>query len=275
MRCMESDLKLNLRYVAKKKVDLVLLKEFLDEKAHLYNNRSFIDKDPISIPHQFSRKEDIEISGFLAATISWGNRAAILKNANRLTDLMDRSPHDFVLHHTPKDLERLNTFVHRTFNGEDCKFFVRALRNIYVNEGGMEKAFASETGGSLKDNIIAFRNKFIGVKHEKRSEKHISDPGKKSSAKRLCMYLRWMVRKDKRGVDFGIWNSLTSSQLCLPLDVHTGNVSRKLGILQRKQNDWVAVEEVTSVLRMFDPKDPVKYDFALFGLGVDKKLDEL
>jgi uncharacterized protein (TIGR02757 family) len=246
------------------------LKSFLDEKYLLYNNRSFIETDPISIPHLFTKKEDIEIAGLLSATIAWGQRKSIITNANKLVRWMDHSPHDFILNYSEKELAPFKTFVHRTFNGDDCVFFIRSLRNIYRNHKGLENVFAEglyANDADIKNALVSFRTIFLEIKHLKRSEKHISNPLAKSSAKRLCMYLRWMVRKDNKGVDFGIWKKISASQLCLPLDVHTGNVSRKLGLLKRKQNDWQAVEEITNVLKQFDPKDPVKYDFALFGLG--------
>jgi len=251
------------------------IKELLEEKYLQYNAADFIENDPIGIPHLFSKKEDIEIAGFLAATIAWGNRKSIIKNASNLMNLMDDAPHDFILNYSPKELLRFKTFVHRTFNGTDVIFFISSLRNIYKDHYGLENAFAKGMKSKdvdVKNAIIHFRNLFLETKHQKRSEKHVSDPEKNSSSKRLCMYLRWMVRDDKKGVDFGIWKKIKPSQLCLPLDVHTGNVSRKLGLLARTQNDWKAVEEITHVLRQLDPKDPVKYDFALFGLGVNKEL---
>lgn len=266
--------------------DFSHIKEFLDESYFKYNRANFIENDPIQIPHLFTKKEDIEIAGFLAATIAWGNRKSIINNATKLVRYMDFAPHDFILNHTKKDLKPFENFVHRTFNGKDCIFFLQSLKNIYQNHGGLEMAFGSEatnytknTNSILSENscsswqtkqrIISFRKLFLETKHLPRSEKHISNPEQKSSAKRLCMFLRWMVRKDKQGVDFGIWKTISPSELCLPLDVHTGNVSRTLGLLTRKQNDWQAVEEITSVLKTFDNKDPVKYDFALFGLGVE------
>jgi uncharacterized protein (TIGR02757 family) len=248
------------------------IKDLLDEKVVYYNQRPFIEQDPISIPHLFTKKEDREIAGFLAATIAWGNRRSILNNAMRLMNWMDMNPHDFILNHSEKDTVPFKSFVHRTFNGTDCLFFIRSLQNIYKKHGGLEAAFDAGPRSDLKEKIMRFRKIFLEVKHPSRSEKHISDPGKKSSAKRLCMFLRWMVRNDKKGVDFGIWKNISSSELCLPLDVHTGNISRKLGLLTRKQNDWQAVEEITNVLRSFDPKDPVKYDFALFGMGVNRDI---
>ena len=258
--------------------DLKNIKEFLDEKYFHYNNKSFIENDPISIPHLFSKKEDIEIAGFLAATIAWGNRKSIITNSQKLMTWMDNSPHEFIIHHTKKDLKPFEKFVHRTFNGIDCVFFIESLKNIYKNHKGLEATFSSndkEANKGLKSNIAKFRELFLETTHLKRSEKHISNPLQKSSSKRLCMYLRWMVRQDKMGVDFGIWKNISPAQLCLPLDVHTGNVSRALGLLNRKQNDWQAVEEVTDILRSMDPNDPVKYDFSLFGVGVDKVLGKL
>lgn len=251
------------------------IKELLEERYLKYNNRTFVPNDPVSVPRKFRKKEDIEIAGLLAATISWGNRKSIIANAEKLVTWMDMAPHEFILNHATSDLKPFEKFVHRTFNGNDCVFFLRALQHIYINHGGLEAVFALnnnqvETG--LKYRIANFRTAFFETKHLQRSEKHVSNPLQKSSAKRLCMFLRWMVRNDKKGVDFGIWKSISSAELCLPLDVHTGNVSRKLGLLKRKQNDWQAVEEITAQLQMFDKHDPVKYDFALFGLGVDKAI---
>jgi uncharacterized protein (TIGR02757 family) len=246
------------------------VKDLLDEKYVLFNNSDFIQTDPISIPHQFSKKEDIEIAGLLVATIAWGQRTSIINNGNKLMRLMNDEPHDFILNFSKKDALRFNGFVHRTFNSVDCIFFLNALRHIYTKHGGLEAAFSngfSDSETDVKNAITNFRTLFLNTTHQIRSEKHISNPSAKSSAKRLCMFLRWMVRKDTHGVDFGIWKLIKPSQLCLPLDLHTGNVSRKLGLLQRTQNDWQAVEEITSVLREFDEKDPIKYDFSLFGLG--------
>lgn len=248
--------------------DFKLVKELLDEKYFQFNNTSFIETDPISIPHQFSKKEDIEIAGFLVATIAWGQRKSIINNGNKLMRLMNDEPYEYILNFSKADEKRFTDFVHRTFNPIDCVFFLKSLKNIYVNHGGLEKAFGiSKNDIDVKNAIVNFRNTFLSIQHPSRSVKHLSNPESKSSAKRLCMYLRWMVRQDKLGVDFGIWKNIKSSQLCLPLDVHTGNVSRKLGLLTRTQNDWQAVEEITNVLRQFDKKDPIKYDFSLFGLG--------
>ncbi|NND64004.1 MAG: TIGR02757 family protein [Flavobacteriaceae bacterium] len=248
------------------------LKEFLDEKAEFYENKKFVGTDPIQIPHQFSKKEDIEISAFLVATIAWGNRTSIINNGTRLMQLMDHSPSDFILNHTKSDLSRFDSFVHRTFNGEDAKCFMGALQNIYRNHGGLEALFSlNNKENRLQEAIHNFKQVFFSVPHLARTEKHVSDPLKNSAAKRINMYLRWMVRDSKKGVDFGLWNSLKPSQLSCPLDVHTGNVARKLGLLDRHQNDAKALEILDDALREMDPIDPVKYDFALFGLGAFEK----
>lgn len=250
------------------------LKEFLDHKYNEYNVPGFIQDDPISIPHSFSKKEDIEISGFLAATIAWGNRKSIINNAEKLMKLMGYFPHEFLMNASDKDLTGFSEFVHRTFNGTDTVYFLKALRNIYTNHGGLEDVFTLgyNTNGNLKGTLAYFRQVFFELPHETRTEKHVANVLKKSTGKRLCMYLRWMVRNDGRGVDFGLWKGISSSALMLPLDVHTRTISQKLGLLERTQNDWQAVEEVTSNLAKFDPNDPVKYDFALFGLGVNGEL---
>lgn len=248
------------------------LKEFLDSKVYEYNTPSFIETDPILIPHRFSLKEDIEISGFLTATIAWGNRKTIIKNANRMVYLMGNSPYDFVMHHTDKQLEPLQDFVHRTFNGKDFIGFINGLKHIYLNHGGLEQVFTSyQEQGTLQPTITKFKELFFEAPLLARTQKHISNPLKGSSAKRINMYLRWLIREDNAGVDFGLWKSISSSSLSCPLDVHSGNVARKLGILMRKQNDTKAVAELDQSLRKMDPDDPVKYDFALFGLGVFEK----
>ncbi len=243
------------------------LKEFLDEKVHQYNHPNFITSDPIQIPHLFTLKEDIEIAGFLAATIAWGNRKMIINNAHKMMQLMGHSPYDFVMSHTDEQLEALSQFVHRTFNGTDFIGFIKGLQNIYQNHNGLEAVF-SKPASSLQHAIANFKTKFFEIPHASRTEKHISDPLNGSAAKRINMYLRWMVRKDTNGVDLGIWKNIEAAQLSCPLDVHSGNVARKLGLLQRTQNDAKAVLELDTQLRLLDAKDPVKYDFALFGLGV-------
>jgi uncharacterized protein (TIGR02757 family) len=246
------------------------IKSLLDDRVKRYNNLDFIETDPIQIPHQFSRKEDIEIAGFLAATIAWGQRKSIIKNANLLMDLMDNSPYEFIVEGYPgSDWQSVRHFVHRTFNGTDCLFFFSSLKNIYLNHNGIEKVFTKgfQTDGTVFGALKHFRKVFLEIPHDRRVMKHISDVTANSGAKRLNMYLRWMVRQDENGVDFGLWKDIPMSALMLPLDVHSGDVSRALGILNRKQSDWKAVEEITAILRDFDPSDPIKYDFALFGMG--------
>ncbi len=248
------------------------LHEFLDLKVEEYNRPVFLASDPIQIPHTFSFKQDIEISGFLTATIAWGNRKSIIKNATILMELMDQAPYQFVMEHTDKDLRSLEAYVHRTFNGSDLQYFIPALKHIYTKHDGMEAVFSRHAQKStLQPAITKFREYFFELPHEQRTKKHISDPGKGSAAKRINMFLRWMIRDAGTGVDFGIWKSLSPSQLSCPLDVHSGNVARKLGLLTRKQNDAKAVAELDVNLRLLDPIDPVKYDFALFGLGVFEK----
>jgi uncharacterized protein (TIGR02757 family) len=248
------------------------LKEFLNEKADFYNRPDFIASDPIQIPHDFDTKEDIEIAAFLTATIAWGNRTMIIKNAKRMMTLMGNTPHDFVQNHSDNDLKHLEGFVHRTFNAHDLKHFIKALQHIYSQHNGLEaifKQYATKT--SLQPAIAALKTVFFEIPHEKRTEKHISNPLKGSAAKRINMFLRWMVRKDNKGVDFGIWKTIPQGALSCPLDVHSGNVARKLGLLSRKQNDAKALAVLDANLRQFDAVDPVKYDFALFGLGVFEK----
>lgn len=250
-------------------MDILSLKGFLDEKVSLYNNPAFIESDPIQIPHLFLQKEDREIAGFLIATIAWGNRKSIINNGYRLLHLMGNSPYDFVMDFSEKDFEPLSSFVHRTFTGDDLIYFILSLQNIYKNHRGLENVFtANAQKTSVQESIHLFKKVFFELPHLLRTEKHVSDPLKNSAAKRINMFLRWMVRKDKAGVDFGIWNGISPAQLSCPLDVHSGNIARKLGLLKRKQNDHKAVLELDSKLKILDPEDPVKYDFALFGLGV-------
>lgn len=247
------------------------LQSFLDEKAELYNNPNFIESDPVQVPHLFSAKEDIEIAGFLSATIAWGNRKIIIRNAHRMMELLGNSPYDFVMSHTDTDLETLENFVHRTFNGQDFSAFIKGLKHIYQNHGGLEHVFAKhQQKDSLQPAISEFKKIFFDGQPS-RAQKHVSDPMANSAAKRINMFLRWMVRDDKKGVDLGIWKSISPALLSCPLDVHSGNVARKLGLLTRKQNDGKALAELDAFLRRLDPNDPVKYDFALFGLGVFEK----
>ncbi|WP_295667448.1 TIGR02757 family protein [uncultured Mucilaginibacter sp.] len=245
------------------------IKAFLDEKVLEYNNPAFVEFDPISVPHRYSLKEDIEIAGFLAATISWGSRPQIVRAGHKIMDIMGDSPFDFVMSHSQRQMERFDGFVYRTFNSDDLKYFIGGLRHIYKKHGGIEQLFIQyATDVSLQPAIHHFRNHFFEPKHMNRTEKHISDPFKGSAAKKINMYLRWLIRNDKRGVDLGIWKSLRPSQLSCPLDVHSGGIARKLGLLNRKQNDQIALAELDANLRTLDASDPVKYDFALFGLGI-------
>jgi len=246
------------------------LKEFLDEKVAQYLRPDFVGDDPISIPHQFEKKEDIEISAFLSATIAWGRRAMIMKNARHMMQIMDNSPYNFIMNASDKEINNSLNFCHRTFQGIDLHTFILALRNIYQNHNGLEACFYTKKE-DMSEGISNFKKIFFSIEHPQRSEKHISDPLKGSAAKRLIMFLRWMVRSNKEGVDFGIWKSLDPGQLSCPLDVHTANVSRKLGLIKRKANDWKTVKELDAHLRKFCPEDPAKYDFALFGLGVYEK----
>ena len=245
------------------------LKSFLDEKVIQYNTLDFIESDPVQIPHLFSQKEDIEIAGFLSATIAWGNRKMIIKNSHKMMELMGSSPYDFVMSHNENSLERLETFVHRTFNGQDFASFIKGLKHIYKNHDGLEAVFSkNQEPNSTQKSISEFKKIFFEIEHQQRTQKHISDPLNNSAAKRINMYLRWMCRQDNKGVDLGIWKSISPSLLSCPLDVHSGNVARKLGLLNRKQNDGKSLAELDIKLRELDPRDPVKYDFALFGLGV-------
>jgi uncharacterized protein (TIGR02757 family) len=249
------------------------IKQFLEEKYLTYNNPGFIECDPISIPHSFSDNRDKEVSGFLTAAIAWGRRDLILRSSHLMFDLMDNAPFDFITSSSDNDLERLGRFVHRTFNGNDFTCFVRGLRNIYSSFNSMEDAILEgmPDGAGVKDGLSHLRKIFFSIAHEKRAEKHFADVNGGAAGKRLNMFLRWMVRRDDKGVDFGIWKKIDPSMLYIPLDLHSGNTARQLGLLTRKQNDWKAVEELTVVLREFDAADPVKYDFALFGLGVNEK----
>ncbi len=245
------------------------LKDFLDEKVAQYNNPTFIELDPIQIPHSYTKKEDIEISGFLSAIISWGNRISIVKNAKRMLAYMGNSPYDFILNHNELHLKQMDGFVHRTFNSDDLLTFIEGLKHLYKHQNGLEGIFVKfQTSDSLQPAIHELKREFFKVPHLLRTRKHLPDPLKGSAAKKINMYLRWMIRQDNAGVDFGLWKDISPSILSCPLDVHTGNVARKLGLLKRKMNDAKAVQELDEVLRQLDKHDPVKYDFALFGLGI-------
>lgn len=250
------------------------IKNTLDKYYKQFNCIEFIENDPISIPHKFSKKEDIEIAGFLSASLAWGNRKAIIKSCRQLISWMDNSPYDFIINSAENDLTPFGNFKYRTFNGTDCVFFLKSLKNIYSNHKGLENVFTNgyTKNSSIKDAIVYFRDIFFEILFPERTQKHIANPLKNSAAKRINMFLRWMVRKDENEVDFGIWKNIKTRDLMLPLDVHTGTISREFSLLQRKQNDWKALEELMKTLREFDAKDPVKYDFALFGIGVNKVL---
>ncbi len=248
------------------------LKEFLEEKYCQYNTPKFIESDPIQIPHLFSLREDIEISAFLVSLIAWGRREMIIKNAKKMIEICGESPYDFVMNFSIDKIDKIPQFVHRTFQHADFMYTLASLKNIYENYGGLKNVF--ETGfketKSVKGALIKFREIFFKANFPLRTQKHIADVAKGSAGKRLNMFLMWLSRKDKAGVHFGLWD-IPTSELMLPLDTHTANTGRKLGFITRKQNDWKTVEEITSNLRRFDPLDPVKYDFALFGLGIFEK----
>ncbi|MBL4664045.1 MAG: TIGR02757 family protein [Flavobacteriaceae bacterium] len=248
------------------------IKDYLDEKVIQYNNPKFIESDPIQIPHRFSLKEDIEIASFLTATIAWGNRKMIIKNADKMMNLLGNSPYDFIVNHKISDLDKFDNFVHRTFNINDFKYFIQALKNIYTNHNGMENIFINNaTQTSLQPAIYEFKKVFFSLEHEKRTEKHVSDPFNGSACKRINMMLRWLVRKDNAGVDFGLWKNISPSKLSCPLDVHSGRIARKLGLLKRKQDDAKALQKLDNSLRQLDPSDPVKYDFALFSISANEE----
>ncbi len=249
------------------------MKDFLEEKYLRFNQPEFIENDPVSIPHMFSHRQDIEVAGFLTATIAWGRRDQIIKSAKELMRRMGMRPYAFLMEADTEDIETFNDYYYRTFQGQDCMFFLNSLKSIYSQYESLEDILdkSLQRGESMKDALASFRSGFFAPQHEKRTEKHFADVNRGGAGKRLNMFLRWMVRNDQRGVDFGIWSRLPVSELFIPLDLHSGNIARKLGLLKRKANDWKAVEELTGVLRLFDDSDPVKYDFALFGLGVNEE----
>ncbi|WP_080057410.1 TIGR02757 family protein [Spirosoma aerolatum] len=261
-------------------VNFSSIKIFLDAKADQYNRPSFIERDPISIPHRFSQKQDIEIMGFWAAVLAWGQRPVILKKSAELVDLMDGAPYDFIRNHQESDLKRFLSFKHRTFNPTDALYFLHFFRQYYQQHESLEDAFLpdkavqSDTTPTVETGLIAFHDHFCGLTDffPERTRKHIATPIRNSSCKRLLMFLRWMVRHDDRGVDFGLWPRIRPEQLVIPIDVHVNRVARQLGLLIRPQTDWKAALELTETLRQFDPSDPVRYDFALFGLGVEGEM---
>lgn len=250
------------------------LATFLNKKVSEYNQPSFITNDPVSIPHLFSQKQDIEIAGFFAAMFAWGNRTTIINKSKELMQLMDDAPYDFCLNHTEANLKKLFSFKHRTFNTTDILYFIEFFKHHYTSHDSLEAAFtqhAKQKDFDIENSLINFHNYFFSLPDvPKRTGKHISTPLRKSACKRLNMYLRWMVRKDKQGVDFGLWK-IDPAHLLIPLDLHVARVARHLNLLDRKQNDWQAAVELTAACRTLDPADPAKYDFALFGLGVLEK----
>lgn len=249
----------------------VHLKQFLDSKVKEYNQPAFIQDDPISIPHLFTKKQDIEIAGFFAAIFSWGNRTTIISKSKELMQRLDNAPYAFTKNHSVKDLQHLNRFKHRTFNEDDLYYFIEFLHQHYLKHDSLESAFVPNSHFDTEQGLIHFKNYFFSFEHLKRTEKHISSPLQKSTCKRLNMFLRWMVRNDNKGVDFGLWKKISASQLICPVDVHVARVAKKLGLLKRKQVDWLAAVELTDALRQLDKDDPVKYDFALFNLGIIEK----
>lgn len=248
------------------------LKNFLEEKVHLYNQPGFITLDPVTIPHMFSRKQDIEIAGLFAAVLAWGQRVTIIRKCRELMAWMDNDPYRFILHHQPRDLKPFADFRHRTFNGTDALYFIEALKSIYLESASLEKAFIPPVSQqTVEMGLIRFHNRFFSLEdYPHRTKKHIATPERKSTCKRLNMYLRWMVRNDDKGVDFGLWKKISPAQLVCPCDVHVDRVARKLKLIRRKQTDWLTALELTENLRKLDPLDPVKYDFALFGLGIEE-----
>ena len=240
-----------------------------------YNNEEFIEADPISVPHSFCTPGDREIAGFLASAIAWGNRKAIVKSAHRMMRYMDNAPYDFVVNASDAELLHLQSYVHRTFNGSDFQDFVRGMRHIISGWGSIGGFFEQRYAECQDMRVVLsdFRKEFHSAEHDRHSEKHLSSIDKGAACKRLCMYLRWMVRRDDRGVDFGLWSKIPMSALYMPLDIHTGRMGRGMGLLSRKQDDWKAVEELTATLREFAADDPVRYDYALFGVGISRMFE--
>jgi uncharacterized protein (TIGR02757 family) len=256
------------------KQDIAAIKALLDDRVEKYNQPAFIPNDPVSIPHRFTKKQDIEISGFFASILAWGQRKTIINNCLKLMDLMDNAPHDFILHHQEQDLPRFLGFKHRTFNDTDLLYFVHFFNWYYSQYESLEVAFTGEHNKikTQKERLMHFHDLVFSLEDAPhRTKKHISTPARKSACKRINMYLRWMVRKDNNGVDFGIWNTMKPADLVCPCDVHVERVARRLGLITRKGMDWQTAEELTDQLRAFDPSDPVKYDYALFGLGIEEK----
>lgn len=254
--------------------DVKRLKNLLDEKVRLYNQPSFIDRDPIVIPHRYTLKQDIEISGLFAAVLAWGNRTSIINNCNRLMAWMDNAPYDFIRNHEEIELKKFLGFAHRTFNATDLLYFISFLKYHYTKYESLEDAFVpgkKYTGDTVEQALVHFHNYFFSIEHPERTRKHISTPERKSACKRINMYLRWMVRKDKQGVDFGIWNKISPAQLICPLDVHVARVAQRLELLENDKSNWQNALQLTNHLRQLNPKDPAVYDYALFGLGMAER----
>ncbi|WP_143309744.1 TIGR02757 family protein [Chitinophaga vietnamensis] len=250
------------------------LKDFLDAKADYYDHPDFIANDPISIPHRFSLLQDVEIAGLFAAVLAWGNRTSIIKKCTELMNRMDNAPYDYIRHHEPRERMKLMDFCHRTFNGLDLLYFVEFLQHYYSNVTSLEFAFSSHLGPkdeNVEKALLGFHKVFFALEHPERTRKHLSTPAKNSACKRLNMYLRWMVRKDENGVDFGLWEHISPAQLICPVDVHVSRVAARLGLIQDAKADWKTAVALTHQLKQLDPEDPAKYDFALFGLGVIEK----
>lgn len=250
---------------------ILRLKPFLDKMVEQYNQIGFIENDPISIPHRFSKKQDIEIAAFFAAILAWGQRKTIISKCRLLMDMMDNTPHDFIVNHTANDIRHIGTFKHRTFNAEDLRYFLAFLKQQYLHHNSLEKAFIpTDFNGDVKNALAHFNSYFFSLPdYPQRTQKHIATPIRKSACKRLNMFLRWMVRKDDSGVDFGLWTTIQPSQLICPIDVHVNRVANELGIICCKNADWQTAVELTDKLKTLDANDPVKYDFALFGIGVE------
>jgi uncharacterized protein (TIGR02757 family) len=250
--------------------------EFLEAKVRQYNQPGFIAADPISIPHRFNRLQDIEISAFWAAMLAWGQRQTILNKCDDLLARMDHAPYDFVRNHQEIDRRRFLDFKHRTFNATDTLYFLEFFQQYYRQHDSLETAFSrylKPDDPTVERALVGFHETFFGLPDAPpRTRKHVATPARKSSCKRLNMFLRWMVRRDDAGVDFGLWNTIRPAQLVCPCDVHVERVARHLGLIQRRPTDWLTALELTESLRKFDSTDPVKYDFALFGLGVEGEL---
>lgn len=255
--------------------DYLALRDWLNEQVEQHNKLDFIKDDPISLPHQFTQRQDIEIIGFWVSVLAWGRRKTIIKSGKKLIELMDGAPYEFIKNHKEKDRKRFEQFKHRTFQPIDALYFLEFLQQYYQQNDSLESAFSQHlnpNSQTIEAALIGFHEDFFSLPNAPhRTRKHIATPARKSTCKRLCMFLRWMVRQDDKGVDFGLWEEIQPNQLLLPLDVHVERIGRRLGLIERKQRDWKTVLQLTARLREFDSEDPVKYDFALFGSGVIEK----